>query len=193
MELPTRRRDDRAVQAAAHVRKRRLVIGVHARPWLTAAAAAAAFLLAGCGSSSTSPTTQSTGTTGAVSTAATSTTAPAQPTTAAASSGAHSVSASSGGVTATQQATTHQPKVEAPWPIHFTVTRGATPVSASVSYEYLLAGQVVARRSHYTFKGHFSDVFKWPSSAVGYPLTFRAVIVSAGVSIDLDYPVQVVA
>ena len=39
--------------------------------------------------------------------------------------------------------------------------------------------------------GRFSDVFKWPASAVGYPLTFRAVIASDGASIDLDYPVQV--
>jgi hypothetical protein len=62
-----------------------------------------------------------------------------------------------------------------------------------VSYEYLFGGQVVAHRSHYTFTGHFSDIFQWPSSAVGYPLTFRAVIVSEGVTIDLDYPVQVTA
>ena len=62
-----------------------------------------------------------------------------------------------------------------------------------MSYEYLFDGQVVARRSHYTFTGHFSDVFMWPSSAVGYPLTFRAVIVSEGATIDLDYPVQVTA
>ena len=60
-----------------------------------------------------------------------------------------------------------------------------------MSYEYLFGGQVVAHRSHYTFTGHFSDIFKWPSSAVGYPLTFRAVIVSDGATINLDYPVQV--
>ena len=60
-----------------------------------------------------------------------------------------------------------------------------------VGCEYLFAGQVVARRSHHTFIGHFSDVSVWPSSAVGYPLTFRAVVVSGGVTIDLDYPVQV--
>lgn len=62
---------------------------------------------------------------------------------------------------------------------------------ASVEYEYLFGGQVVARRSHYTFIGHFSDVFRWPSTAVGYPLTFRAVIVSDDTTINLDYPVRV--
>ncbi len=86
---------------------------------------------------------------------------------------------------------THQPRVERPWPIHFTVIRGGQAGKASVSYEYLFGGQVVAHRSHYTFTGHFSDVFKWPATAVGYPLTFRAVIVSNGTTIDLDYPVQV--
>lgn len=86
---------------------------------------------------------------------------------------------------------THHPKVNAPWPIYFTVTSGATPVKGSVSYEYLFGGQVVARRSHYTFNGRFSDVFMWPASAVGYPLTFRAVIAHGAVTINLDYAVQV--
>ena len=88
-------------------------------------------------------------------------------------------------------AATHEPMVGRPWPIHFTVTRGGQATTASVSYEYLFTGQVVAHRSHYTFTGHFSDVFKWPSTAVGYPLTFRAVIVSNGATIDLDYQVKV--
>jgi hypothetical protein len=104
---------------------------------------------------------------------------------------AHTVSASAGGITATLSAGTHQPKVNVRWPIQFTVTRGGRPAAASVSYEYLFGGQVVARRSHYTFNGHFADVFKWPATAVGYPLTFRAVIASGGVTINLDYPVQV--
>ena len=94
-------------------------------------------------------------------------------------------------MSATLHGSTHAPKVEQPWPVHFTVTRGGHAVRASVSYEYLFGGQVVARRSHYTFDGHFSDVFKWPASAVGYPLTFRAVIVSEGATINLEYPVQV--
>ncbi len=94
-------------------------------------------------------------------------------------------------MTATLHAGIHHPKVNSPWPIHFIVTREGRPVRASVSYEYLFGGQVVARRSHYTFTGHFSDVSMWPPSAAGYPLTFRAVIVSGGVTINLDYPVQV--
>ena len=62
-----------------------------------------------------------------------------------------------------------------------------------MSYRYLFAGQVVAHRSYYVFTGRFSDTFRWPPSAVGYPLTLRAVIVSEGVTINLDFPVQVTA
>ncbi len=105
---------------------------------------------------------------------------------------AGTVSASSQGVTATLRAPTHSPRVDVGWPIHFTVSRAGVPVRASVSYEYLLGTQVVAHRSHYTFTGHFSDIFDWPAGAVGYPLTFRAVIVSGGATLDLDYPVRVV-
>jgi hypothetical protein len=92
---------------------------------------------------------------------------------------------------ATLHASTHTPKVNQPWPLHFTVTRGGALAKAAVQYEYLFGGQVVARRSHYTFTGHFSDVFQWPTTAVGYPLTFRAVIASEGAIINLDYPVRV--
>jgi hypothetical protein len=86
---------------------------------------------------------------------------------------------------------THRPKVGRPWPVRFTVARTGGPAEASVSYEYLYGGQVVARRSHYNFTGHFSDTFIWPGEAVGYALTFRAVVVSDGATIHLDYPVKV--
>jgi len=101
------------------------------------------------------------------------------------------VTGSVAGITATMRAGTHSPKVEQGWPIHVTVTANGRPAHASIGYEYLYAGAVVAHRSHYVFVGHFSDVLMWPSTAVGYPLTFRAVVTSGGVSIDLDYPVQV--
>ncbi len=58
-------------------------------------------------------------------------------------------------------------------------------------YQFLLASQAVAHRSHDVFSGRFSDVLQWPASAVGYPLTFRAVITSGATTINLDYPVQV--
>jgi hypothetical protein len=170
-------------------------MSVRDRARLLSASAALLLLLAGCGQSSTSSSTRSsTSTPAQPSTTQTaggaSTTAPAAPSTSGATG---AVTGSSGGVTATMRAGTHSPRVDRPWPIRFTVTRGGRAVRASVSYEYLFGGQVVAHRSHYTFTGRFADVFKWPSSAVGYPLTFRAVIVSEGARIDLDYPVQVSA
>jgi len=148
-------------------------------------------LVAGCGSSSTGKTTRSSTTKASQqSTTPASIPQPSTPATAAAPS---VVTGSSGAVTATLHAGGSHPKVNQAWPIRFTVSSAGRPARASVSYEYLFGGQVVAHRSHYTFTGRFSDIFRWPSSAVGYPLTFRAVIVSEGTTINLDYPVQVVA
>jgi len=94
-------------------------------------------------------------------------------------------------VRATLHAGTHHPKASGRWPIHVTATRAGVAVHASIEYEYLLGTQVVAHRSHYTFSGHFSDELEWPAAAVGYPLTFRAVVVAEGQTLNLDYPVQV--
>ena len=155
-------------------------------------------LIAGCGGSSHGNPTQTTAAESTVSppggsSKPSSTTGPSAPQPAAASTaGAHgTVSGSAHGLTAQMHASTHHPRVGRAWPIRFTATREGHAARASVSYEYLFSGQIVANRSHYTFKGHFSDTFMWPSSAVGYPLTFRAVIVSEGVTINLEYPVQV--
>jgi hypothetical protein len=156
--------------------------------WGAALLAALALGLAACGGSSsksgsgtthsTSPSKQTTGTTAPASTT------PSAP--------AGVVSASAHGITASMRPHSPHPVAERAWPISFTVTRAGRPARASVSYEYLFGGQVVARRSHYSFDGHFADVFRWPASAVGYPLTFRAVIVAEGATLNLDYPVQVV-
>ena len=102
------------------------------------------------------------------------------------------VSGSSGALAATMRAAGHHPRVGMPWPISFLATEAGKPAHVEVAYEYLFGGQVVAHRSHYKFTGHFHDVFKWPSSAVGFPLTFRAVIKGAGATLNLDYAVQVV-
>jgi hypothetical protein len=159
-----------------------------ARP--VAAFTAALLTLAGCGGSSNgSSQSQAKQSTTAPSVSATSSTpAPAAPATL---TGPAMVTGSAGGVIATMLASTHHPKVNRPWPLRFTVTRGGRSVHAKVSYEFVFGGQVVAHRSHYTFNGHFSDVALWPSSAVGYPLTFRAVVVAGGATINLDYAVKV--
>lgn len=145
-----------------------------------AASVLAAATLAACGGSSAT-------------TAARSSPVSTQPSTstAAAPSASNVVTQTDSGVTATLRAAGHEPTAGRPWPLHFTVTREGRPAQAGVSYEYLFGGQVVARRDHYTFHGSFSDVFHWPSNSVGYPLTFRAVIVSGAAHLELDYPVQV--
>jgi hypothetical protein len=153
--------------------------------------------VAGCGSSSGGKSTQASTAAPAQTTASTASSQPSPtpstpaPATSPAAPGV--VTASAGAVSATLHAGTHHPRVNRAWPIRFTVTDAGRPARASVSYEYLFGGQVVARRSHYTFTGRFADIFRWPSSAAGYPLTFRAVIVAGGQTIDLDYPVQVAA
>jgi hypothetical protein len=104
---------------------------------------------------------------------------------------ASTVRGSAGTLTATMHAASHHPRVARPWPISFTASRGGHGVHARVHYEYLFAGRVVAHRATYTFTGRFHDVLRWPASAVGYPLAFRAVVSSAGTSVNLDYAVQV--
>lgn len=147
---------------------------------------AGALALVGCGGSSKGSTTQASA---AGSTNATSAAVPTAPAT---STAPGVVSESLGSVRASMHAGTHHPVANRPWPVHFAVTQNGQPARASVAYEFVLAGQVVAHRSHYAFDGHFSDIVVWPPSAVGYPLTFRAVIVTGSATLNLDYPVQVI-
>jgi hypothetical protein len=89
-------------------------------------------------------------------------------------------------------ATTHHPAVGAPWPIAIRAyTASGRPLRASVRYQYLFAGSVVARRSHYRFRGTFHDTFRWPPRSLGVPLTFRAVVATPLGTRRLDYEVRV--
>jgi hypothetical protein len=153
----------------------------------------AAALLSACGGSSKPSTNSSTGSSTSSSTTASTSAATSASTGVTGTSTAPGVvSASAGGVSATLHATTHSPKVNVAWPISFTVSKAGAPAQAKLVYEYLFGGTVVAKRSNYTFTGHFHDNFLWPGSAVGYPLMFRAVITAGGQTLLLDYPVQVV-
>lgn len=111
--------------------------------------------------------------------------------TATASGSATTVTANAVSVTVTMHGSTHEPRVGPLWPDSFEVTSAGRPATASLEYEFLLAGQVVAHRSHYTFTGHFHDTIEWPAAAVGYPLTLRAVIRARGTLLNIDYPVKV--
>jgi hypothetical protein len=106
---------------------------------------------------------------------------------------AGTVSGSAGSFRASMHAGTHHPHVGRKWPVSFSATRKGRAAHAAVSYEYMLGGKVVARRSHYRFRGRFKDTFYWPAQAVGYPLTLRAVVKgSGGAQVYLDYAIQVV-
>jgi hypothetical protein len=142
----------------------------------------------GCGSSGPHAASSSASTRQATATAPAPQANVAQATAAA---GARTVAASAGSVTATMHGSVHDPRVGPLWPVSFTVTSGGQPAAAVLEYEFLLAGQVVARRSHYAFTGSFHDTIEWPSAAVGYPLTLRSVIRSGGATLNLDYPVKV--
>lgn len=92
----------------------------------------------------------------------------------------------------TLQATTHRPTAGAPWPIVIRAYDPAgRPLAAEVRYQYLFGGAVVARRSHYRFRGTFHDTFRWPARALGVPLTFRAVVTTRFGVRKLDYDVTV--
>jgi hypothetical protein len=144
----------------------------------------------GCGSSPTKAASTRTASTAGTRTAGAAS-APAGTVSATASQSSRSVSASSGKTTVTLRAGSHEPRTGTRWPIHFTATSAAAPAHASVSYEYLLGGQIVARRSYYTFVGRFDDFSIWPRDAVGYPLTFRAVVKVEPTTFNLDYPLRV--
>ena len=92
----------------------------------------------------------------------------------------------------TLSARTHHPLAGAPWPIVIVARRAAgAPLRATVHYQFLFAGSVVARRSHYRFDGTLHDVLRWPANSEGVPLTFRAIVTTALGTRRLDYPVQV--
>jgi hypothetical protein len=149
---------------------------------------AAVLASAGCGGSSTSSSAK--GTTGAPATVATTGAGAASSGDAGSGSGT-TVSLTLDGVTARMHGSSHTPRANQGWPVQYAVTAAGRPLAASVSYAYLLAGQVVGRRSHYRFTGHFADTLVFPPAAVGYPLTFRSIIMSGGLTFNLDYPVQV--
>ena len=92
----------------------------------------------------------------------------------------------------TMSAPSHHPTVGAPWPIVIRARDSSgAPLKATVRYEFLFGGSVVARRSHYRFRGVHHDTLRWPANSVGVPLTFRAVVTTPLGTRRLDYSVQV--
>lgn len=79
------------------------------------------------------------------------------------------------------------------WPI--TVTASSTseaPVNATVSYQFLFGGAVVAsRRGGHMHDGVFHDRLLFPARASGIPLTLRVNVTGAGQTGSVERAVTV--
>ncbi len=142
--------------------------------------------VAGCGNSRPSPPTSTSRHTGSLITTAT--TSPPLPIV-----GGRSVSA--GALRATFNGKNHTPKVNQPWPYTLKVTNATgQPLSGTVAIEFLLAGEIVAYDqppTHPIINGLWQNTLKFPASALGYPLTLRAIAHTPAGSITLNWPITV--
>ena len=85
----------------------------------------------------------------------------------------------------------HSPTANKPWPITVTATRGATKLSGSVRYQFLLYGSVVSRQPGHSFtRGIYHDVLMFPSTAVGSSLTLRVIVKTKYGTVDLNWAVK---
>jgi hypothetical protein len=89
----------------------------------------------------------------------------------------------------------HAPKAGKPWPYSVTVTDAAGhPLSGTVEIEFTFGGQVVGTDTpptHPLTHGRWHDNLMFPARALGFPLTFQAVVHTGRGSITLDWPVTV--
>lgn len=83
---------------------------------------------------------------------------------------------------------TDHPRAKQPLSIDITVSRSGTPLRADVAYRYVHLEKVVGTGPHYHFYGSVHTVLTWPSLSVGSPLTFRAVVTTGKVKMNLDFP-----
>jgi len=100
--------------------------------------------------------------------------------------------ASAASFTAHLHAHDHAPKVNQPWPITVTATRGKTKLSGSVKYQFLFQGQVVSRQPGGKFRhGVYRDKLTFPGESVGYKLTLRVLVTTKYGTEHLDWSVKV--
>jgi hypothetical protein len=155
--------------------------------WAVPVAAAAAIALGGCGSSSKSSSSATS--TPASTTTATSSTASSTPS---ASGGA---TVTTGPVHAALRANDHAPVANKAWPYTVLVTDASGhPLDGSVRIQFTFAGSVVGTDSppvHPVKHGIWRDSLTYPTSAVGQPLTFQAVVTTSAGSVTLNWPVNV--
>lgn len=147
-----------------------------------------AVTIAACGGGGKHPASASTAST--PSTPGTSTTAPA-------AASRHGSAVLTGPLHARLTGENHAPKMNRPWRYSVTVTdAGAHPLSGTVDIEFVFGGQVVGRDTpltHPVRAGSWRDSLKFTSSAVGQPLSLRAVVHTSLGTVTLDWPITVTA
>lgn len=104
-------------------------------------------------------------------------------------------SVKSGPVRGRLRGANHAPTVNRPWlySVHVTDAHGR-PLSGIVDIQFAFGGQVVGRDtppSHPITHGTWRDTLKFPASAIGAPLSFRAVVHTRAGSITLGWPITV--
>jgi hypothetical protein len=104
------------------------------------------------------------------------------------------VKATSGPLSATLTASTHNPKINVKMPISVTATLKGKPAHASAFYNFLFGGTVVSTQyvtgnKHFTFTGHYSDTLDFPGQSLGQPLTLDVVIRSDGHTVNLHWAI----
>jgi opacity protein-like surface antigen len=102
--------------------------------------------------------------------------------------------ASAGPLVATMVPSTHDPKINAKWPLEVNATLKGKPAHASAEYQFLLGFTVVSTQyprsnKHFTFLGQFSDDLVFPPDSKGEPLTLQVVIADAGHTVKLDWAI----
>jgi hypothetical protein len=106
-------------------------------------------------------------------------------------------SGASGPLKASIVPSTHQPKVDASWPLKVSATLAGKPAHANAIYEFLFGGSVVStqyprsnKHSALAFTGSFADTLVFPAESEGEPLTLRVVVSDSGHTVSLDWSIM---
>lgn len=96
------------------------------------------------------------------------------------------------GVRVRFDATSHAPRVGVQWTAAVTAMRGSSALAGTVSLDVLYGGRVVRHVDRGTLKsGRWSKTVRWPTRAVGYPLSVRATVRSGHIVRRLFFAVRV--
>ena len=165
------------------------------RPALALSAVLVLVGVAACGGSSSTSSSQTSASTRATTTTSSSTASTTSPATTSAGGAGGSASVTTGPVRAKLRGANHTPTANRYWSYSVRVTDASGhPLSGTVEIEFVFGGQVVGRDTpptHPIKHGRWQDKLKFPPTAVGEPLTFRAVVHAQPGTVTLDWPITV--